>query len=172
MFFAGPFDGTQGHNGYVEFPEAFDGVIGYANHYLATGSVDNPWLFGDIGLVKIIAGAKFWTRYDCCTGENLVIVSAVVMLFYNLYYTCISVTHRCSQAALACRTKIMFNMALWDTSQFGMTTLNTQEWATPRTKCKTIWNTIKQHQLCPQGFKLKLNRLNSIHEFVGAVTFY
>ena len=60
---------AQGVTIIVVLSKAFDGVVAQGNHYTALVDIDNPWISGDIGTVKIIAGAKYWTSIGCCAGE-------------------------------------------------------------------------------------------------------
>lgn len=53
----------------VRVEKAFDGILGNF-HYLSVPGSENPWLSGDIGTVRIIAGAKFYARTNCCTGNE------------------------------------------------------------------------------------------------------
>ena len=65
---AGPFISSPTYEGWP-LERSFDGLKGYVNTFISERDFSNPWLGGDIGLYKIIAGAKLWTGINCCAGE-------------------------------------------------------------------------------------------------------
>ena len=81
--FSGPFKSSPPVTGWP-VALAFDGIIQLHNNFASDRDLSNPWVGGDIGSNKMIAGAKFWTRISCCASKVWTVWVLSSTLVYEL----------------------------------------------------------------------------------------